>query len=222
MPSHPAPSKGGPAVPTPRRLAVATAVALLGLLVLPATAASAHASLVRADPAAGSTLTKAPTAVSLTFDDAVTRGDIVVTGADGARADIGAAHVLGTILTVPVHLRAPGRYAVAYRVVSDDGHPVTGTLSFAFVPPGAVVPAGASGAVTSSSTGNGALARTLGVVGAALFVTLLLGVGLVRALRANRAAAARAGGPAATARAKTGTTIDVRRPRVVEQRRERP
>jgi copper transport protein len=192
------------AVSTLARAALAAAGATLALVAVPAAPASAHASLVRSSPADGSTVTSAPSRVTLTFDDAITRAAVVVTDSTGHRVDRGATRVVGTVAAVGVRLTDAGRYSISYRVVSDDQHPVTHTLSFAFAPSGSVAPAAAT---TTPADDTGSIGRPVAVIGLALLVFSLLAVALVRALRANRRAA-----PA---------TIDLRRPERVAGPRER-
>ena len=131
-----------------RLLAAAPAVVTLAVglvLGLPATA-WAHAQLVSVTPADASTLTVAPTRVVLVFDENIQRiGDaVVVTGPDGRRVDDGAPGVFGATATERLRpLVYRGRYTVSYRVVSDDGHPVTATLGFTLAT-GRPLPAAAS------------------------------------------------------------------------------
>jgi methionine-rich copper-binding protein CopC len=113
-------------------------IALLGGLVLlvgPGVgAASAHAELLGTTPGDGSVLSQAPTAVVLTFDEPVQPqgATIVVTAPGGSRVAAGAAVLAGNTVRSSVRsLPAAGTYTVAYRVVSDDGHPVEGLFSFA-------------------------------------------------------------------------------------------
>lgn len=150
-----------------RLLAVVTTV-LLGLLlaVLGATPAAAHDTLEGSDPADGATVATVPTAVSLTFNEEVQNFSpvIQVTGPDGADWADGDPTVSGVQVSVPVKAGAPaGAYSVAYRIVSSDGHPVSGELTFtaqsagaaaaATVPVPAVEssPAASSPVATSSS-----------------------------------------------------------------------
>lgn len=99
-------------------------------LALTASPASAHAALVSTDPADGSTVRTAPTTVTLTFNEVVGQSAVVVTAPDGSRVS-GKATSLDR--TVSVDLEGAGqrgRYRVVYRVVSADGHPVSGSLGF--------------------------------------------------------------------------------------------
>ncbi|HEY5881936.1 MAG TPA: copper resistance CopC family protein [Nakamurella sp.] len=111
---------------------IVLALVLLGILGLPGTA-SAHASLIGSDPADGAVLTSAPTVAKLTFDDNLADFEpvVTVTGPDGNQYQSGAPTVDGAQLSSAVAaLPVAGTYTIAYRVVSDDGHPVEGTVSF--------------------------------------------------------------------------------------------
>jgi len=129
-------------VPSPSRqrrlLAGAAAVPLLGavlgvLIVVAAAPASAHAVLDSTTPRSGSSLPAPPSGITLTFDEAVRApAYIVVTGPGGVRVDDGKARVRGAIVTTGLRKTVPaGRYTVAFRVVSDDGHPVEDEFSYA-------------------------------------------------------------------------------------------
>jgi len=122
-------------------LALVALVALVGL----AGPASAHAVLDSASPEQGGSVASAPASVELHFDEQVivNARSLQVLDPAGERVDDGVAtHPGGDGAAVTVALR-PGlpsaSYAVVWRVVSTDGHPVSGTYSF-----GVGVPAGAS------------------------------------------------------------------------------
>ncbi len=56
---------------------------------------------------------------------------VAITGPDGESAGTGDPQVQGKSVSLPVDVRAPaGRYTVGYRVVSADGHPVSGSYTF--------------------------------------------------------------------------------------------
>jgi copper transport protein len=115
-----------------RRVLGVIALALLAALV-PASAASAHAELLATDPADGSIVDTAPEAVTMQFSEGVSlRPDGVrVLDATGERVDTGAASSSGSDVSVPVQDGlADGTYVVAWRVVSEDGHPIRGSFSF--------------------------------------------------------------------------------------------
>jgi hypothetical protein len=127
--------------------------------------------------------------VVLTFDQPVQEGDglnsIAVTGPDGKEWQAGPATVDSNVVSAPVRELGPkGTYTIGYRIVSADGHPVSGQLEFELTVAGNGTPAPAdSGATDSAAAGNGGgddgLPIWVWLVGAAV----LLGAGLFVALR---------------------------------------
>jgi methionine-rich copper-binding protein CopC len=115
-----------------RRLAAA--LLLSGVAVVAtATPAFAHAELTASDPAQGAALAAPPQQVQLTFSEAVTLGanPVTVTGPEDASWTVGQPSIAGAVVTVPVQPAGPaGAYTLTYRVVSDDGDEVTGTVAF--------------------------------------------------------------------------------------------
>ncbi|MEU7877732.1 copper resistance CopC family protein [Microbispora bryophytorum] len=125
------------------------AVPLLALLsvMLVATPARAHDVLVASDPKDGAVLGAMPASVTLTFDQAVRRdfARLAVTGPDGAHYEQGEITVDGGKVSIGVRTGTPaGAYAIGYRIVSNDGHPVTGAVRFTVTGGGA-----AAGAVAT-------------------------------------------------------------------------
>ena len=97
------------------------------------------------DPADGSTVPTAPTQVSVTFDETPQPegAALTVVGPDGAHHEQGAVTVRDKVVSVPVGaLPQAGQYEIGYRVVSSDGHPVSGSVTFDLTTPSA--PAGAA------------------------------------------------------------------------------
>lgn len=132
-----------------RRL-LATTVSAGFLVCAAALPAVAHASLVRTSPADGSSLAKAPTRVVLTFDESLgSQADIVVSDIDGRRVDRGPVSVVDNTVSKRVAIAEPGLYDVAFRVVSDDGHPEADRTTFT-VEAGAGT-AGSAGSIAGSS-----------------------------------------------------------------------
>lgn len=174
---------------------VVTLVAGLAL-VLGTAPAWAHSRLESSDPASGSSLAAAPQKVSLTFNEAVQPGFTVVTviGPDGRDYHSGDISEVDDTVSVGVLPLGPaGRYQVGYRVVSADGHPVSGSVAFTLTTAGpgspqAAVPAGtaapsASGVVpTAAPEGDGGAPVWPWIVGAVLVV----GLGVGAALRLGR------------------------------------
>ena len=94
---------------------------------------AAHALLVATQPADGSTLREAPSRVVLTFNEPVQTVDARVLNGEGklrAAANPGGGHSVEVILDLPPALPAGG-YLASFRVVSADGHPISGAITFA-------------------------------------------------------------------------------------------
>jgi copper transport protein len=119
--------------PTMRLIA---GLATLLWVVCLATGASAHASLVSAEPADGSVLTVAPKTVRLRFNEPVTPAVVNLIDATGkTRGDVAVSALDQTVtLTLPPDLPR-GTQVVSYRIISADGHPVGGSLLFSIGEP---------------------------------------------------------------------------------------
>lgn len=105
------------------------------LVTISAPAAWAHADLVGTSPTDGSTVDVAPAQITLEFNEEplATMIDVVITDADGNVVAMDAAEASGTQVSIPwPGSLGAGDYTVAYRVVSADGHPITGTFGFTF------------------------------------------------------------------------------------------
>lgn len=108
---------------------------LLGILLVPlwaATAAWAHAGLIGTDPADGTLLPAAPAAVTLTFSEPVSpAGDATrLFDATGEQVPAEFSVVDTTATLAPRDTLTDGTYVVAWRVISADGHPISGGLTF--------------------------------------------------------------------------------------------
>ena len=121
-------------------LAAATA---LGILLAATTAiapASAHDELVSSTPVADAALDPAPTEVSLSYSDNILEVGVEVTVTDAAGTEwvADAPVVDGPTVTVPLNADMPGgAYTVDWRVVSSDGHPISGSIPFTVTTPAA-------------------------------------------------------------------------------------
>ena len=104
------------------------ATAVVGL----AAPASAHATLVSTDPAEGEVLASSPGEVTFTFDEPVqlVPDGLLAFDAAGDEVDVDAS-ASGTEVKgdLPDDLDE-GTYVVTWRVVSADGHPIAGSLTF--------------------------------------------------------------------------------------------
>ncbi|UZE49034.1 copper resistance protein CopC/CopD [Rhodopseudomonas sp. P2A-2r] len=104
--------------------------ALLLALAQPS-AASAHASLVASDPAPEAVLAAAPASLTLSFNEAVEPLAMRIVDRHGVASDVTqiARHGASLVL-MPSAALVPGAYILSWRVVSEDGHPVGGALTF--------------------------------------------------------------------------------------------
>ncbi|MEV4460554.1 copper resistance CopC family protein [Microbispora sp. NPDC049633] len=167
--------------------------------------AAAHTGLKSSTPKDGATVKKAPSHIELVFTEKIDRQfvTVVVTGPGGRKVAKGKPSTIGPVVTQPLTAGLPnGRYAIAFRVVSSDGHPVSGELHFTLKAPApsptptfaspaispspamAATPAGAApsspaagtSAAASSSSGGG---WTFALVAAVLVVAVAAGTVVV-------------------------------------------
>jgi copper transport protein len=98
----------------------------------PAGTAHGHAVLIRSEPASGQLLAEAPAEVRMTFNERVSLalGGVDVLAASGAGVGRGPPQAVDNRVLAPVDAHEPGTYAVAWRVLSADGHPVRGAFVF--------------------------------------------------------------------------------------------
>lgn len=132
-------------------LAAAPALAAGSMLAVAPTAA-AHDVLVSSSPADGATVTEPVGTVELVFNNPIP-GEFVqvaVLGADDISYEDGAPEVVGGTVTQSVTDLPDGAYTVSYRVVSSDGHPISGTISFTVAAAG-----GAPASGSASPPGSG-------------------------------------------------------------------
>lgn len=133
-----------------RRLLRAIAVTLLAgtALLVGAAPAFAHTRLESSDPADGASLDTGPQRVSLTFSETMSAEftALTVIGPDQGAYQTGPISAQGNTVSAAVLPLGPaGRYEIGYRVVSEDGHPVTGSVAFTLTtagPGGPAAPAG--------------------------------------------------------------------------------
>lgn len=172
--------------PTTSRAGAVLAAVLLALLV-PIGAASAHDSLVSTHPAEGSTVQEMPAKIDLTYDNIpIAMGsEIRIVDADGNNWAQGAPKVTNRVVSQRVQPGTPaGTYAVQWRVVSSDGHPIQGTFTFTTetgAQPGAATPSAADAAPAQHADSAPGLPPWVIPVGVA--VLILIGAGAVIAWR---------------------------------------
>jgi methionine-rich copper-binding protein CopC len=106
----------------------------VGVLLVGAAPAGAHADLESSDPQDGATLTRAPEVISFTFKEEILAEGNAITLTDVAadtRLEVGPVVVEGDTASVTWPQASPaGQFRAAFRVVSADGHPIDGTITF--------------------------------------------------------------------------------------------
>lgn len=186
-----------------RLFAAALAAAIIA--VLTASPARAHNSLTKAAPDKDATVTESPEQVSLTFLQKVDPKflTIVVTDAQKNKVPMDAATADGKLGTAAfTEPLVNGVYTVAYRVVSEDGHPVQGSYKFTVDDPAATAspsattsaePVPSPPAATRSEVATVPLSSEAtddglgwGPIIAIIAVVALLGGGALLALRRRR------------------------------------
>ncbi|GAA3623270.1 hypothetical protein GCM10022200_01860 [Microbacterium awajiense] len=120
---------------SPRLVAVLAAALFAAVaLVLPASPAFAHDELIGSSPAADSTVDALPSELTLTFSGLISTEDgaseVQVTDAAGTSLTAGDLSVQDTVLTQPLEGTASGAVTVLWKVVSSDGHPISGEFEF--------------------------------------------------------------------------------------------
>lgn len=110
--------------------ALALALPLLGVSAGPA---AAHTALESSTPANGSVLSSSPSTAKLVFNEAVkpVNSGFALRSSSGEKKSLGPVTRSGNTLTVPIKATlGSGGYLLSYSVISDDGHPVKGTIAF--------------------------------------------------------------------------------------------
>lgn len=119
----------------PRNFLRVLFVAVICVLCAPAAMASAHAVLDNSVPTSGATLEDTPLQIVLDFDESVesSLGHIRLFSSSGKRVQLSAvkadASDASIIRVVPPTLEQDS-YVAVYRVISADGHPVEGAITF--------------------------------------------------------------------------------------------
>lgn len=117
------------------------AIAIIGMALYSAPSAMAHAQLSSSFPRAGSVVRVWPTKMWVEFDGNLIQlngksvNQLVVKDSLGKEIDSKDSNTAGARLTVSTKkIPALGRITVSWRVVSEDGHPVSNSFSFTFIP----------------------------------------------------------------------------------------
>ncbi|MEG8184102.1 copper resistance protein CopC [Nocardia terpenica] len=184
--SHPGAHSRGPGA---LLAGIVATLALLGaLLTVGAGTAAAHSTPVSSSPADGAQVDSGPGGASITFNENLQPSfpSLTVVGPDGNLWSKGQPSVDGPTVSIDVGELGPvGKYTMAYRVTSADGHPVSGTRTFTLTKPGTGTPGPKASAASSSSGdggGSGGVPLWVFIVGA----VVLFGAGLAFALFGGR------------------------------------
>lgn len=120
-------------LPASVRAALAGIVVALAAVLTVANPAAAHDELVGSSPAAGADLAEAPAEITLTYSAAIMTEGATVAVFDAAGRDWaqGDPTIDTNTLTMALDGELPAAgYVVEWRVVSSDGHPISGTIPF--------------------------------------------------------------------------------------------
>ncbi len=154
------------------------AVVAVALALLAPAAASAHAYLIRTVPAASVILSRAPTNVQLTYDEAVEPRFAIISVTDIHAHQETTGPVTRSpsdpdTLVVPIKHVGEGWYLVYWRAISVDGHPVQGAFTFAVGPN-----AGPAPQFTIPHIAGTATSTPLVIAKWLAFLTLMAAIGL--------------------------------------------
>ncbi|WP_052359810.1 copper resistance CopC/CopD family protein [Actinoplanes friuliensis] len=153
----------------------------LGVLLVPAAPASAHAALLSASPEPGSVVGAAPAEITLRFTEGITpvAERTQVLAPDGKRIT---AEVTTNGPTMRIQVRRAdqplGTYLVSYRIISADSHPVGGAMTFSVGAPSARPPESDPDKIHGSVAAAVPIIKFLGYAG----LTLIIGPALLLAL----------------------------------------
>lgn len=167
-----------------RRILITGLLAVFAVFGL-ASPAFAHDVKIGSNPPDGAQLATGPSTVEIDFNAPVQNGPntITVIGPDGQHWEkTENATVNGDAVSTPVAPLGPaGVYAIGYRVISADGHPVAGVVRFTLTTAGTGKPVNPENSTTSGGSGGsgGGVPIWVWIVGA----VVLLGIGLVVVLR---------------------------------------
>lgn len=142
---------------------------VVAMLLASMSAAFAHAQLLDTSPADNAVVQTAPDTVSLRFNEPVTPLAIKLFAPDGSATGLLDMTTGGETVTIPLPVEiGNGTSVLSWRVVSTDGHPISGSLVFSI---GRVTGA----AVTETS--DQAVSIALWAAKTALFIAMFVGIG---------------------------------------------
>lgn len=136
-------------------------------------AALAHASLISVSPAQNTVLARAPTQFVLQFNEPVSPLALTLVAPDGSKTALAEFKLVDSAIKVaaPAGI-GQGTFALSYRVISTDGHPVAGSVIFS-------VGAPSGGAAGVDQLVDWALRTAIWAVRVLVYLGLFFGVGSV-------------------------------------------
>jgi methionine-rich copper-binding protein CopC len=149
--------------------------------------ANSHSALESSNPTNGQVLAAFPSEMSLTFNEELIsiEGESVNTltlqGNDGANYDLLAPTVVGAVLSAKASSGEypAGDYLLKYRVVSSDGHPISGEIAFSTRSPTIIESAITTPLVTTQAEEPRSSSTNIGFfIVAAIFLSLSLYFGV--------------------------------------------
>jgi len=133
--------------------------------------AFAHAALVKSSPADGDVLASAPKSLSLTFTEAVSPLVLKLVGPDGTTTPLTDFAVRDATVEIPLAAAPTGTSVLSWRVVSEDGHPIGGSVIFSIGAPSV------GGAAVASEAVDWSLRAAIWLTRAMLYAALFFGIG---------------------------------------------
>ncbi|QMT18010.1 copper resistance protein CopC [Planococcus maritimus] len=107
-----------------------TLILLSALLAFPL-AAQAHSTLEASTPAEGAVITEPLEQIALDFSANIEQGSTMALSVDGTAVDFSEVAVMDDqLIGTPAEELEDGSYVVDYEVLSEDGHPIEGSLAF--------------------------------------------------------------------------------------------
>jgi methionine-rich copper-binding protein CopC len=176
-----------------RLSAAAASLALAALAVLGvAGPASAHDQLLSTTPKDGSVVDALPSEVTLTFSDLVTdaggeANQVRVLDSSCRPLDDGAAVIQDNVVVQKLSGQATGPVTVQWRVVSRDGHPVSGEFSFRVGGDAAAASPSCEAAATAPGEADSQGASpAVWIIGGVVVLVVVAGLGYLLVTRSRR------------------------------------
>jgi copper transport protein len=144
---------------------------LIGSIALWTGPVFAHASLIESDPADGSLLSEPPEFLALRFNEPVAPLVLRLVSADGASVALDRYRLDGTTVIVEAPTIGSGSHALSWRVVSEDGHPVGGSILFSVGAPSA------GGVLEPAETGDRRVRTSIWLTRVLIYIALFVGIG---------------------------------------------